>query len=142
MESTKNTPEDESKYIIPCMGGALIPIITTAVSRPFDATESLASIIISVLLFAFVGFISIARGATSKKRVYFLVLAFLPVGVIINIIVDSYIWDGSHNLFPFEFIIYSIIAFIPLLLGVYLGGIFSSNKALKRDSAKNAAPLS
>ena len=142
MESTNNTTEYESKYILPCIGGTLIPIITTSIFRPFELAESLVSIIFLMLLFLLVGFVSIARGATSKKRVLFLALAFLPVGVIINIFADSYIWDGDHNLFPIEFIIYPVIAFIPLLLGVYLGGIFSSNKALKRDSAKNAAPLS
>ena len=142
MKSSEDTSEHESKYIIPCIGGALIPVTTTVIFRPLDSAESLISIIFLLFLFLLVGFVSIARGATSKKRVYFLVLAFLPAGVIINIFVDSYIWGGDHNLFPLEFVIYPVIAFIPLLLGVHLGGIFSSNKALKRDSAKSAAPLS
>ncbi len=68
------------------------------------------------------------HGAESKRRVFFLVLFCLPIGVIIDITVDSYVWNGDHNLLPFEFIIYPLIAFIPLLLGVYLGGIFSSNE--------------
>ncbi len=143
MEFINNTSEYESKYILPCIGGTLIPVITTAIFRPFDLAESLISIIFLMLLFILIGFVSIARGATSKKRVFFLTLVFLPAGVIINIFVDSYIWDSDHNLFPIEFIIYPVIAFIPLLLGVYLGGIFSSNKALVRDAGeKPPAPHS
>ena len=120
----------ESKYILPCLGGLFIPVTATAICKPFISSESIFGVILLMVLFLLVGFISVIRGAKSKKRVFFLVLLSLPIGVIINIVVDSYLWGIDHNLFPFEFIIYPLLAFIPLLLGIYLGGIFSSNKAL------------
>ena len=127
MESITQSSEIESKYVLPCIGGLFIPVITTAICKPFISSESILGTIILLVLFLLVGFVSVIRGAESKKRVFFLVLISLPIGVIINIVVDSYIWDIEHNLFPFEFLIYPLLAFIPLLLGIYLGGIFSSN---------------
>ena len=105
MESITQSSELESKYILPCMGGLFIPVIATVLCRPFDLSESFFGTIVLLLLFLLVGFISITRGASSKKRVFFLVLLCLPIGVIINIVVDSYIWNIDHNLFPFEFLI-------------------------------------
>lgn len=97
MESTHNTSEYESRYILPCIGGTFIPVITTAIFRPFDLAESLVSIIFLMLLFLLVGFVTVARGATSKKRVFFLAITFLPVGVIIKDIKD--IWGQMKNYF-------------------------------------------
>jgi peptidoglycan/LPS O-acetylase OafA/YrhL len=129
MESITNQSNIESKYILPCIGGLFIPVTSTTICRPFVSDESIYGTIILLTLFLLVGFVSVILGATSKKRVFFLVLVSLPIGVIINIVIDSYLWGTDHNLFPFEFLIYPLLAFIPLLLGINLGGIFSSNKS-------------
>lgn len=63
-----------------------------------------------------------------KKSKPFKIAGFVTIGVILavvcRIVYDITFWDGtSHNLAPFELVICGLIAFIPAIIGGFLGKI-------------------
>ena len=74
---------------------------------------------------------------------YFLKLNPWKVGVCLfaafplTAIIEGVLIRGSHNLLPFEFIMYSIYA-LPSILSVYLGKFLSQQMAKRRMNGTNA----
>ncbi|WP_076499074.1 hypothetical protein [Belliella pelovolcani] len=61
-----------------------------------------------------------------KKRKPIKIASFVTIGIILavvcRIVYDITFWDGtSHNLAPFELVICGLIAFIPAIIGGFLG---------------------
>lgn len=121
--------DEDAGYYLPCIGGAAIPVITTTISHSLGIYNTGYSLAILVTLFMVVSAYAAVMGASSIGRALFLFMLFIPAGVIINIVADSYIWGIDHNLFPFEFIIYPAIAFFPVIIGTAVGAKYGSNKS-------------
>lgn len=84
----------------------LFPIIRTAI-------EGISTWSFGLLLFS--GFCLKWFSNLSSWKIGFATLAFFPIMAVLEIFVDS----SSHNMLPFEFILYAVYS-IPAIAGAYL----------------------
>jgi hypothetical protein len=124
-EGTVRNPEQEPRngsLWLPFALGVLAPLIFLLMQTSFGNDLGFWSTSIIILA----GFSAYSRTRLPERSWAIMVLINLglPLGIVINVIVDSIIFSHDQNLFPFEFPMWWAVAFFSVPLGIFLGSFF------------------
>lgn len=111
------------------VAGITAPLIITNICRVAGTWSTGWWFLPAALVYGFIG-IMIGRSSYRPIIVPLIIVYFLiPFGIILDAVVDWYVWHHDRNLFPFEIVILCILVPAPLGVGVFLGRIARMIKA-------------
>ena len=125
--------EEHNHYIIPAIA-ILAPIAYTNIGRLFGIWESQWMYAILISIYIGIG-AYIMHAYKSKPWGYFFTVIFLmPIGVLLDVVIDWNLRNFDRNLFPFEIMFLLAATPVLLLLGMGLSKLLGSNNTFKRDN--------
>ncbi|MBX3646147.1 MAG: hypothetical protein KF766_00550 [Rhodocyclaceae bacterium] len=107
---------------LPFALGIAAPIVTYRTLKIFDIEEMSAIFLIGALVFGACAAFSRKRLPRRSWSIATLIYLGVPIGTLVDVSVDSFLFDNDRNLFPFEIVLWWVIAAIPILIGLHISG--------------------
>jgi hypothetical protein len=123
-------PSSPWQKLVPLLVGIAIPIAAYRLPQVLGLASEAGIVIAAVILFLIGG---IAASWISPGRLWavgLLLLAGVPIGTLVDVIVDWFVFSHDRNMFPFEIVQWWILGAIPVALGVMWG------RSLREEYAK------
>jgi len=119
---------EDNKFIIPLLA-ILAPIIYSNIGHILGIWESPWLLVVLIIIYVSIGSFIMHTYKTKLWSKFFIVVLLIPIGVILDVLIDWNLRSIDRNLFPFEMLFLLVVAPILLLLGMGLTKLVSSNKA-------------
>jgi hypothetical protein len=122
-EPTKPTRPSTWLVAFPFTLAVVDTLIVWRGMNTFAPTGSLTSLLIAIALVFGVSAIVVAfRLPTLSYWVTVaLMLAGIALGIFIDVLVDAFLFSVDRNLFPFEIAFVSLVSFVPIATGAFIG---------------------
>jgi len=121
MESNSIKRAKHKSVALAFFAGLAAPVVTSNIARLVGATEGIGHPITALLALVAAGMFAGYRTPDRVKAAGWSVYGALPVGVIIDVMIDWFLRSFDRNLFPFEIVGWLILAPLPIYMGIVLG---------------------
>jgi len=121
MESNSIKRVKHNSVALAFIAGLAVPVVSSNIVRLFGATESIGHPIIALLVLVAAGMFAGYRTPDRVKAAGWSVYGALPVGVVVDVMIDWFLRSFDRNLFPFEIVGWLILAPLPIYMGIVLG---------------------
>ena len=127
--------DESNNYKIPVIA-ILAPIAYTNLGRLFGIWESQWMYVILLSIYIAIGTYIMHAYKAKPWGYFFTVILLMPIGVLLDVIIDWNLRDFDRNLFPFEILFLLVVTPVLLLVGMGLSKALGSNNTFKRDRKK------
>jgi len=110
------------------LAGLLSPLATTNISHLIGLWEMDWLFIFAIVPYLLSGILIFKVAGKLSLPPFVIIYLAIPFGVIIDVLLDSVLWNIDRNLFPVEIGAHLLVAWAPLLVGGLIGHSASSNK--------------
>jgi hypothetical protein len=109
------------------LAGMVCPIFINNISRSFGIWGTSRVYVVALIVFLLLGLL---LGYFMKTATFagVLALAGVAVGVVLDVDLDWSFRGYDRNLWPFEIVIWWIVAPVPMIIGGILGKVFAGEK--------------
>jgi len=113
---------------LPWLMGTGATVLSLSVAHALKSSRTPASgtlaLVFLVLVFAFCAGFARSRMPRRSASVAGMFYLGIPVGVVIDVVIDAVLFSHGRNLFPIEIMILCVVAAIPVAAGMYIGRFF------------------